>query len=46
MNFNLLLESDLIRLILSKRQEKLMVATIRNRDILILAKNELKKEKN
>ena len=45
MNFNSILEPDLKRFNLSKREEQLMVGTIRNRDILIQAKNELKKEK-
>ena len=45
MNFNLILEPDLKRFNLSKGEEQLMVGTIRNRDILIQAKNELKKEK-
>ena len=44
MNFNSILEPDLKRFNLSKREEQLMVGTIRNRDILIQAKNELKKE--
>ena len=45
MNFNLISEPDLKRFNLSKREKQLMVGTIRNRDILIQAKNELKKEK-
>ena len=45
MNFNSILEPDLKRFNLSQREEQLMVGTIRNRDILIQAKNELKKEK-
>ena len=45
MNFNLISEPDLKRFNLSRREEQLMVGTIRNRDILIQAKNELKKEK-
>ena len=44
-NFNSILEPDLKRFNLSKREELLMAGTIRNRDILIQAKNELKKEK-
>ena len=44
-NFHSILELDLKRFNLSRREEKLMVGTIRNRDILIQAKNELKKEK-
>ena len=44
MNFNLISEPDLKRFNLSKREEQLMVGTIRNRDILIQAKNELKKK--
>ena len=44
-NISLISESHLKRFSLDKREKELMIGTIRNREILRKAKNELKKEK-